>query len=48
MTDWQWRVILALCRIVIDMKCDWFHLSSGDDIDLLHDAINRGEEYDKP
>jgi hypothetical protein len=43
MTNWQWRVILALCRIVIHHLIDnRFHYSS-DDTNMLYMAIQRGE-----
>lgn len=43
MTNWQWRVILALCRVVLEM-CEKVnpevHPSS---IYLLREALERGE-----
>lgn len=41
MTKFQWSVVIALCRIVLDMKYDWCHLSGLGDTNLLHDAIDK-------
>lgn len=43
MTDWQWQVILALCRIVISIKQPHLFSMQDEDLELLYDAINREE-----
>lgn len=39
MTNWQWQVILAIIRIVLYSKTDWY--DSDNDISLLHEALAR-------
>jgi len=44
MTNWQWRVIMALVRIVLSMvdTQTWTHFHSLDDELILRDAVERG------
>ncbi len=46
MTDFQWRVIVALCRIVLDLK-HGLGLSYYRDIDTLHQVVEEYENKDK-
>lgn len=52
MTDFQWRVVLVLCRVILDyLHCtDQYgnlpHITL-EDKNLLREALKRGEEYDK-
>ena len=43
MTDWQWRVIMALVRIVLSIldTQSWTHFHSIEDELLLREAIRR-------
>jgi hypothetical protein len=48
MTTWQWRVILALCRIVLrDVLNDGNYRVNEDDINMLRMALLRGEDIGK-
>ena len=44
MTKWQWSVIIALCKIILDMKYNWSELSDEEDFNLLHLAVARYDE----
>jgi hypothetical protein len=49
MTNWQWKVILALCRAVLDLHCRRFYDSSAEvraDMLLLEEALRKGEQND--
>ena len=44
MTKWQWSVIIAICKIIIDMKQDYLAISDIDDLNLLHEAVDKEEK----
>lgn len=41
MTNWQWSVILALCRCMIKLRHHVDDEKFFDDIKILHDATSR-------
>lgn len=40
MTEWQWKVVMALVRYVLSQKCDWIEFDETHE-NALHDAIYR-------
>ena len=48
MTEYQWRVIIALCRVVLAQYWNWDHLTPKEiadrqvkDLNLISEAIDR-------
>jgi len=40
MTEWQWRVIIALIRYVMSQRVEWIEYTEEDE-NILFDALNK-------
>jgi len=43
MTEWQWRVVIALIRYVMSQRTEWIEFTDEDE-NILFDALNKEDD----